>query len=247
MLKRYRAGDILMRQGDASTSVILVRAGTVEVLRELGESTVLLGTAGAGEFIGEMGVLDARPRSATVRAEGEVEIELIDPAQFLERVSGEPELAHKLLTRMSARLREVEDRLAEAEIATPDEAGLPSIQLVAATFAGKFYIGVDPIRVFQLPYVVGRDPGPGEQRGPIRVDLSVPEPEPYRLSIAHFRLELSDGRVAARDLDSSLGTIANGLALGRAFSSDTAILNQGDNLIVAGGEGSPFQFTVTLS
>jgi CRP/FNR family cyclic AMP-dependent transcriptional regulator len=248
MMKNFATGELVFRQGDPSDYVILVRSGSVEVLRELGEATILLGTAAAGEFVGEMGVLDEQPRSATVRAAEALEVELIDRSAFLKRVSGEPALAHKLLLRMSARLRDVEDRLTEAHEGRPgaSSGALPRMQLEAATYAAKFYIGVDPIRIYELPYVVGRDPGPGEQRGPIRVDLSIPEPTPYRLSIAHFRLEASDGRVLVRDLHSTLGTIVNGTALGRDFSSDTTALHAGDNLVIVGGGDSPFQFKVSL-
>ena len=112
LLKRFEPGDVLFRQGDPSDHVVLVRSGHAEVLREVGDECILLGTAKEGEFLGEMGVLDERPRSATVRAASELEVELIGRRSFLERVSGDAQLAHRLLLRMSARLRDVEDMLA---------------------------------------------------------------------------------------------------------------------------------------
>jgi CRP-like cAMP-binding protein len=112
LLKRFEPGDILFRQGDASDHVVLVRSGQAEVLREVGDECILLGTAREGEFLGEMGVLDERPRSATVRAASALEVEPIGRRSFLERVSGDAQLAHRLLLRMNARLRDVEDMLA---------------------------------------------------------------------------------------------------------------------------------------
>jgi CRP-like cAMP-binding protein len=39
-------------------------SGTVDVLREFHGDPILLGTVGVGQFIGEMGVVENRPRSA---------------------------------------------------------------------------------------------------------------------------------------------------------------------------------------
>ena len=131
LLKRFEPGDILFRQGDASDHVVLVRSGHAEVLREVGDECILLGTAKEGEFLGEMGVLDERPRSATVRAASELEVELIGRRSFLERVSGDAQLAHRLLLRMSARLRDVEDRLATLHAELAAEGARPGRQRVA--------------------------------------------------------------------------------------------------------------------
>ena len=111
MRRRFEAGEALFRQGDPSDVAIQILSGSVDVLREVGADAIVLGTVRAGEFVGEMGVLEGRTRSATVRAAGPVEAELIERQAFLDRVSDEPELARKLLVRMSARLRDVEDTL----------------------------------------------------------------------------------------------------------------------------------------
>ena len=46
-------------------------------MREVGAELIRLGAAKEGEFLGEMGVLEGRPRSATVRAASALEVELI--------------------------------------------------------------------------------------------------------------------------------------------------------------------------
>jgi CRP/FNR family transcriptional regulator, cyclic AMP receptor protein len=50
--------------------------------------------------------------------------------------------------------------------------------------------------------------------------------------------------VLVHDLGSTLGTIVNGRAIGRHFASDSAELRPGENRIIAGGWGSPFEFQV---
>jgi CRP/FNR family transcriptional regulator, cyclic AMP receptor protein len=256
LLKRFEPGDFLFRQGDPSDHVVLVRSGRAEVLREVGDERILLGTAKEGEFLGEMGVLDERPRSATVRAASELEVELIGRRSFLERVSGDAELAHRLLLRMSARLRDVEDMLAtlhaesaaaRAHARDADAAqAIPAIRLEATTYAAMLYVGSEPIRVTGLPYVVGRQSEIGEPAMASRPDLEIPDPKPYRLSRHHFCILSDDGTVQVRDLNSELGTIVNEIPLGRDFAQDRIPLHHGENAVVAGGRGSPYAFAVTL-
>ena len=257
MRRRFEQGETLFRQGDPSAVAIEILSGSAEVLRQAGDDAIVLGTVNAGEFVGEMGVLEDRPRSATVRAVAPVEAELIERQAFLDRVSAEPELARKLLVRMSARLRDVEDILTRiythgSEESARDRLPAPAaassaITLAAATKRARAVIGGEPIAIDRLPFTVGRQPEEGQAPPLIAPDLAIPEPAPYRLSRAHFSLIVEDGAMVVRDLASTLGTIVNNRSIGRDFPLDSVPLHQGENTIVAGGRESPFVFTVTLS
>jgi CRP/FNR family cyclic AMP-dependent transcriptional regulator len=256
MLKRFERDDILFRQGDPSDFAILIRSGSADVLRYVGDEAIVLGTVQAGEFVGEMGVLENRPRSATVRAAAAVEAELIPRQAFLDRVSDEPELARKLLVRMSVRLRDVEDLLTRLYTRGSEDTGrqvvqaprsAPTITLRAADPGARSFIGAEPIAITRLPFTLGRQPNEDEAPPMITADLAIPEPGPYRLSRAHFSLIARNGEVVVRDLASTLGTIVNDRPIGRDFPVDSAPLHKGENTIVAGGKGSPFAFKVTLS
>jgi CRP/FNR family transcriptional regulator, cyclic AMP receptor protein len=260
MRRRFEQGETLFRQGDPSDVAIQILSGSAEVLRQAGDDAIVLGTVNAGEFVGEMGVLEDRPRSATVRAAAPVEAELIERQAFLDRVSDEPELARKLLVRMSARLRDVEDTLTGLYARRGEDAprgelvetprrthAARSIMLKAATDRARDVLGADLMPITRLPFTVGRKPADDEAPAFITADLAIPEPPPYRLSRAHFSLIAEDGGVVVRDLASTLGTIVNNRAIGRDFPLDSVPLHQGENTIVAGGRESPFAFMVTLS
>ena len=260
MRRLFEQGEILFRQGDPSDVAIQILAGSADVLRGVGDEAIVLGTVQAGDFVGEMGVLEGRPRSATVRATAPLEAELVERQAFLDRVSDEPELARKLLVRMSARLRDVEDmltRLYAAKSSEGDGRGelveLPpgrdarSIMLSAATERARSFIGADLMPITRLPFTVGRQPDEDEVPPVIARDLAIPEPPPYRLSRAHFSLVKQGGEVVVRDLASTLGTIVNDRPIGRDFPADSAPLHEGENTIIAGGRGSLFVFAVTLS
>jgi CRP/FNR family transcriptional regulator, cyclic AMP receptor protein len=57
-------GQILMKQGDYSTELIAIEEGTAEVIRD-GEKVAAVGE---GDLIGEMGLLEHKPRNADVIA-----------------------------------------------------------------------------------------------------------------------------------------------------------------------------------
>src|SRR6202045_3051876 len=108
-------GQILFREGDRADSVFRVLSGVVDVLRELDGDPILLGTVRAGQFIGEMGVVETRPRSATARAASEVEVEILTPTEFFDQIAGSPRAARELIRRLSQRLREADDRIVNDE------------------------------------------------------------------------------------------------------------------------------------
>ncbi len=58
------AGKVLVREGDWSYEMLAIEEGTAEVLRSGGRIADL----GPGDVVGEIGVMDAAPRSATVTA-----------------------------------------------------------------------------------------------------------------------------------------------------------------------------------
>ena len=61
MHRHFSEGDLLFRQGDPSDYVLRVDSGSVEILREVGDVTIVLGSVFAGQFVGEMGVIEKRP------------------------------------------------------------------------------------------------------------------------------------------------------------------------------------------
>ncbi len=259
MRKAFKAGEVLFAEGDPSDHVVRVVSGTVDVLRDLGGDSILLGSVGEGEFLGEMGVIEGLPRNATATAATAVEAEVLAPTAFLERVSSDPEAARELIRRLSARLRDVDDRLVSAIEGAPAEAegsgeagaaagrsGRPTLKLAAGSPVLERQIGPETRAVAQLPYIVGRSADEGEPGSGIPLDLAIEEPAPHRLSQAHFILLEEYGEAVVRDLCSGLGTIVNGRSIGRDFPTDVANLVGGGNEVIAGGRDSPYRFSIVV-
>src|SRR3984893_11247110 len=67
-LHALRRRAIPLQRGRSGGRCFRLLSGAVDIVRDLDGDPILLGTVGAGQFIGEMGVVEKRPRSATARA-----------------------------------------------------------------------------------------------------------------------------------------------------------------------------------
>lgn len=115
MRMRHKHGDTLFREGDPSDFACLILEGTVEVSRDGGGGAkVLLGEAGAGDLVGEMGVLENQPRSATVTATGDVTVEIIPADELIDWICAVPDRARHLLIRLSGKVRLLSNELVAA-------------------------------------------------------------------------------------------------------------------------------------
>ena len=104
-----------------------------------------------------------------------------------------------------------------------------------------------PVGLGDQPFVVGRRPVAGEGLPPRQPDLMLDDPGPFRLSRNHFVIEQRREGYRVRDLCSTLGIIVNGQAIGDQSGSDDVLLRFGENEVIAGGVGSPFVFSVSVS
>ena len=65
---------------------------------------------GPGSILGEMGLLDKGPRTATVVAQGPVSALVLGPREFAGLLDEVPSISHKLLKAMAARIRELDTK-----------------------------------------------------------------------------------------------------------------------------------------
>ena len=255
----FSEGQVLFSEGEPSDSVFRLLSGFVEVVRELDGDPILLGTVGAGQFIGEMGVIENRRRSATVRAASEIEVEILTRSEFLHQIVLSPRAARELIQRLSERLREADDRIVDDERRTGRVQGSSTgaDSLMVDLKVKSAYLAAQnpwlqhqlhtPIRVGDLPFVVGRGPVAGEEPPPLRPHLTLEDIAPFRLSRNHFVVEKCGGGYHVRDLCSTLGTIVNGEPIGDHFRGDDALLRAGGNEVIAGGVDSLFVFSVFVA
>jgi signal transduction histidine kinase len=78
------AGDYLFREGDPSDGVYLVIEGEVEALKNPGDREQVLASFQAGDYLGDIAVLDGQVREIGARARGEASVAKIPSAVLLD-------------------------------------------------------------------------------------------------------------------------------------------------------------------
>ncbi len=89
-IRTYGQDDYLFREGDAAEHLHLIRRGSVMVSRRLSGKDIVLSYVPAGEYVGEMAILSASPRTATVRAAVTTETIAIDGNAFMRLLDRKP-------------------------------------------------------------------------------------------------------------------------------------------------------------
>ncbi|MGN0713317.1 MAG: Crp/Fnr family transcriptional regulator [Anaerovoracaceae bacterium] len=105
----YKKGDVIFREGDEEPFMYDIQHGTVGIYGHYGTpQQTLLAELGESDFVGEMGLIEARPRSATaVALETGTRLQAVDAETFDDYFRERPAKVLMLMQQMSGRLREV--------------------------------------------------------------------------------------------------------------------------------------------
>ena len=212
-LVSHLMGEILFSEGDLGTDMFIIQSGTVELLKAIGGQTRVLATLDKGDFFGEMSVLEDVPRSASARAKTDVELVRINGATFDAMLRGNPEIAVRMMRKLSRRLREVTAVLEEAvgrqvheeEKAPATRRAVPernACRLVCEDPAAEFFLNREG------DTLVGRsDPVTG-----ITPDVDLTPLDPQRsTSRRHAKLyQMSDTYYVMEEIGVMNGTYVNG-------------------------------------
>lgn len=99
----FAAGERIIVQGEAGSSVFLVRTGEVDVHVEKGGVDRIVATVGPGELVGEMSLMTGAPRAATCTARSDVVAYEIDQRAFRVLLEARPDLVDELSRVLGAR------------------------------------------------------------------------------------------------------------------------------------------------
>jgi CRP-like cAMP-binding protein len=103
--KDYKDGSIIFEENSIGKEMYIIISGKVKIIKEKGTVETILATLEEGEFFGEMSLFDNNPRSATVKAIGNVKLLEINQKNFLKKISEDPSLVFRILEKMSQRIR----------------------------------------------------------------------------------------------------------------------------------------------
>lgn len=109
-----KAGDPIFEEGDAGTDMYIIRQGQVQLTKRYAGEPRQLELLEVGDFFGEMSLLEAQPREVSARAVTDYQLLRIDTSTFDRIVDEDPEIAVRMLRKLSRRLRAQQEADARA-------------------------------------------------------------------------------------------------------------------------------------
>jgi signal transduction histidine kinase len=178
------AGELLFAEGDEGDLAYVITGGDVEIFKMSGKREVLLAVRGEGTVIGEMALLEAKPRNASVRARSDVEMLAIGKEQLDALLATSASASRALFQQMLSRLRQNEGQLRQSERMAQLGTLTAGLAHELNNPAAAVRRGADQLREAIAEYgakiaslaAAGIDPGDPRLPGLLGAQRTVPEP-----------------------------------------------------------------------
>jgi len=102
--REFAAGNVLFREGEHGEDMYVIQSGRVRISRRVGGEERPLATLGRGDFLGEMAILNGKPRSATAVVVEDAKCLVIDAGTLEQMIVGNAEIALRLVKKLARRL-----------------------------------------------------------------------------------------------------------------------------------------------
>jgi CRP-like cAMP-binding protein len=109
--REFPAGAVLFREGEPGNEMYVVQQGRVTITKNVGAVEKILSSLGPGEFLGEMSILNNKPRSATATCTESSKLLVIDAKTFEAMIRGNAEIAIRMIKKLADRLQEADDQI----------------------------------------------------------------------------------------------------------------------------------------
>jgi len=102
---------LLFKDGDTGDEMFIIKSGRVRIFKKIGDVDKTLAVLGAGEFFGEMAIIDGKPRSASAETIEACKLLVINSETFDTMLKSNPEIAVRMIKKLSQRLRETNKQI----------------------------------------------------------------------------------------------------------------------------------------
>jgi HEAT repeat protein len=102
----YPQSTVIFHQGDEGNMMFVIVEGRLHVVRSTNGIEQVLAQRGAGDFVGEMAIIESAPRSASLITQSDVRVLAIDDKTFKGILRERPNVSFAVLRSLSRRLRE---------------------------------------------------------------------------------------------------------------------------------------------
>jgi len=246
IIETFGSGDTVIEEGSKGTSAYVILSGTAKVFKKAGTKEIMIATLGNGEVFGEMGLIEDRPRSASVRAVSALKVRVIDREQFNKLLKKKPATLIPIMKNLFERLRQAGDMLAERESIPYSEAKEVNeyeIIMEGQTREAKQVLDNRKLLITKFPFLIGRYvPHDPDDDVLYHNDLAITEEKPYVISRHHLSINKEVGLLWVLDRGSAFGVIVNGREIGGTSGVSRALLDKDENQVVIGPATSRYIF-----
>jgi EAL domain-containing protein (putative c-di-GMP-specific phosphodiesterase class I) len=120
--KRFSKGETLIREGERGECAYIIESGNVEIVVLRDSQLIQVATRGPGSLIGEMAMIDDKPRTATVRALDDCTVLEITREEFAQRVESADPVIKMVMRVVTARYRDMIGRTNAIRVVGPTPA-----------------------------------------------------------------------------------------------------------------------------
>jgi CRP/FNR family cyclic AMP-dependent transcriptional regulator len=249
---RFNAGDTILAEGTFGDSAFILKEGSVEVKKKTQHEDLLLATLEAEDIFGEMGLIEDKPRSATIVAKNQVVVAEITRDDFMGLLDDKKSVIIPILRAFFERLRQtndlvvrLENEISRSSPAAPD-AATRSVYLVGLTNRAQTLLGNKKMEIKKFPFKIGRESSHASDAIFANNDLYILDEIPYNISKNHMSINLYQNQYYILDRGSSIGTIVNGKTIGGKVNNYKITLDKGENTVIIGSSESPYQFQIII-
>ena len=159
--REYIAGEVLFREGEKGEDMYVIQSGVVQISKRVGEVERPLATLGRGEFVGEMAILNDKPRTATAVVVEDAKCLVIDGQTLEHMIANSTEIALRLVKKLARRLDSADEMIQILLNPDPKARVLLSLRRHAESFGEESGLGV---RVHASPSDLAREVGVPESQ-----------------------------------------------------------------------------------
>ncbi len=256
--KTFRAGEIIIREGEVSDEVYIVLKGKVEVFKKgVNKQEIILNIVSEGDVFGELGFILENPREVSARALTDIDVDIFDPRSF--SLLYDLEIGRKMrpiIQSVAERLRVSYAKIADLgdcekrviEHKATELQKLISVQIIAENKKAMVSLnGLKSIGVERFPFTIGRFSRRRSDDLFHKNDLYLNDKAPFQISRSHCSLIKKNNKIFFQDRGSTLGSLVNGTQIGGKTSFSKKIeLVAGNNTIQIGSSRSNLLFNFVL-
>jgi CRP-like cAMP-binding protein len=109
--REFQVGDVLFREGEHGEEMYVIQSGVLQITKRVGEGERPLATLGRGDFVGEMAILNGKPRTATAVVLEHATCLVIDAATLEHMIARNAEIALRLVKKLARRLDSADEMI----------------------------------------------------------------------------------------------------------------------------------------